>query len=277
MTHTLKAAVLAVAATLTLAACGDKTPADKVLTKVNGNVISTDTLDWLIKEQVPAGTPVDDSLRLRARDHLVQRAVLLEAARTAKLDQQADIKMRMEYVRDEQLVNAYIKDWLAKNPVTDEKVKAEFDKRIAEAGDTEFKARHILVEKEEDAKALIEKLKKGGKFADLAKASKDPGSAATGGDLGWARPATFVPEFAEALKGLEKGKFTETPVKSQFGYHVILLEDVRKIAPPPIESIKPQLQQSLQQEALAAYIKDLVAKAKIEDSKPAEPKAAASQ
>ncbi|NSL53510.1 peptidylprolyl isomerase [Uliginosibacterium aquaticum] len=277
MTHTLKAAVLAVAATLTLAACGDKTPADKVLTKVNGNVISTDTLDWLIKEQVPAGTPVDDSLRLRARDHLVQRAVLLEAARTAKLDQQADIKMRMEYVRDEQLVNAYIKDWLAKNPVTDEKVKAEFDKRIAEAGDTEFKARHILVEKEEDAKALIEKLKKGGKFADLAKASKDPGSAATGGDLGWARPGTFVPEFAEALKGLEKGKFTETPVKSQFGYHVILLEDVRKIAPPPIESIKPQLQQSLQQEALAAYIKDLVAKAKVEDSKPAEPKAAASQ
>ncbi|PLK49362.1 peptidyl-prolyl cis-trans isomerase [Uliginosibacterium sp. TH139] len=277
MTHTLKAAVLAVAATLTLAACGDKTPTDKVLTKVNGNVISTDTLDWLIKEQVPAGTPVDDSLRLRARDHLVQRAVLLEAARTAKLDQQADIKMRMEYVRDEQLVNAYIKDWLAKNPVTDEKVKAEFDKRIAEAGDTEFKARHILVEKEEDAKALIEKLKKGGKFADLAKASKDPGSAATGGDLGWARPATFVPEFAEALKGLEKGKFTETPVKSQFGYHVILLEDVRKIAPPPIESIKPQLQQSLQQEALAAYIKDLVAKAKVEDSKPAEPKAAASQ
>lgn len=277
MKQILKAGVVAVAAVLALAACGDKSPAGEVLVKVDGKPITQATLDWIIKEQIPAGTPVDDALRAKAREHLIQREVLLAAARTAKLDQQDEIKLRMEYVRDEQLVNAYIKDWLAKNPVSDEQIKAEFDKRVADAGNAEYKARHILVEKEEEARAIIEKLGKGGKFAELAKASKDPGSAASGGDLGWARPGSFVPEFANALKALEKGKFTTEPVKSQFGYHVILLEDRRQAEAPPLESIKPQLQQAMQQEALAAFIKDLVAKAKIEDSKPAEPKAAASQ
>lgn len=277
MKQILKAGVVAVAAVLTLAACGDKAPAGEVLVKVDGVAITKDTLEWILKEQVPAGTPVDDALRVKARDHLVQRQVLLAAARAAKLDQQSEVKMRMDYVRDEQLVNAYIKDWIAKNPVTDEKIKAEFDKRVADAGNAEFKARHILVETEEAAKALIEKLQKGGKFAELAKVSKDPGSAAAGGDLGWARAGNYVPEFAAALKALEKGKFTTEPVKSQFGYHVILLEDSRQAEAPALESIKPQLQQAMQQEALGAYLKELVAKAKVEDAKPAEPKAAASQ
>lgn len=274
MKQILKAGVVAVAAVLTLAACGDKAPAGEVLVKVDGVAISKDTLEWILKDQVPAGTPVDEALRKQARDHLVQRQVLLAAARTAKLDEQADVKMRMDYIRDEQLVNAYIKDWIAKNPVTDEKIKAEYDKRAADADNVEFKSRHILVEKEEDAKAIIEKLAKGGKFAELAKVSKDTGSAANGGDLGWARPGSYVPEFAAALKALEKGKFTTEPVKSQFGYHVILLEDSRQAQLPPLESVKAQLQQGMQQEALAAMIKDLVSKAKVED---AEPKAAASQ
>lgn len=277
MKQILKTGVVAIAAVLALAACGDKAPAGEVLVKVDGAPITQETLEWILKEQVPAGTPVDDALRLKARDHLVQRQTLLAAARAAKLDQQADVKMRMEYVRDEQLVSAYIKDWIAKNPVADDKIKAEYDKRVADSGNAEFKARHILVEKEEDAKAIIEKLAKGGKFAELAKASKDTGSAATGGDLGWARAGSYVPEFATALKALEKGKFTTEPVKSQFGYHVILLEDSRQAQLPPLETVKPQLQQAMQQEALAAMIKELVAKAKVEDIKPAEPKAAASQ
>lgn len=278
LTHFLKVGVVAVVAVMALAACGDKTPAGEVLAKVDGKVISTEALDWLLKEQVPAGTPIDGALRAKAREHLIQREVLLEAARKAGLDKDPAVKQRMDYIRDEQLVNAYIKDWLTKNPVTDDKIKAEFDKRIAAAGDTEYHARHILVEKEDEAKAIIAKLEKGAKFADLAKASKDSGSAATGGDLGWARPGSFVPEFAAALKGLEKGKFTTAPVKTQFGYHVILLEDTRKPEPPPMDAIKPQLQQEMQQQALGDFIKDLVAKAKVEDGKPeAEPKAAASQ
>lgn len=279
MTYSLKAGVLAVLAVLALTACGDKTPSGDVLVKVDGKVISTETLDWLLKEQVPAGTPVDDALRAKAREHLIQREVLLEAARKAGLDKDPAVKQRMDYLRDEQLVNAYIKDWLTKNTVGDDKVKAEYDKRTAESGQLEYHARHILVEKEDEARAIIAKLDKGAKFADLAKASKDPGSAATGGDLGWADPATFVPEFSTALKSLEKGKYTTDPVKSQFGYHVILLEDTRKPSPPPFEAIKGQLQQSMQQEALANYIKDLVGKAKLEEGKPAaaEPKPAASQ
>lgn len=277
MKQILKAGVVAVAAVLTLAACGDKAPAGEVLVKVDGVAITQETLEWILKEQVPAGTPVDEALRVKARDHLVQRQVLLAAARAEKLDQKSDVKMRMEYVRDEQLVNAYIKDWIAKNPVTDEKVKAEFDKRVADVGNAEFKARHILVGKEDEAKAIIAKLQKGDKFTQLAKASKDPGSAANGGDLGWARADNYVPEFAAALKALEKGKFTTEPVKTQFGFHVILLEDSRQAEAPPLDSVKPQLQQAMQQEALSAYLKDLVAKAKIEDGKPAEPKAAVSQ
>lgn len=279
MTHSLKAGVAAVLAVLALAACGDKAPSGDVLVKVDGKAITAETLDWLLKEQVPAGTPIDDALRAKAREHLIQREVLLEAARKAGLDKEPAVKQRMDYIRDEQLVNAYIKDWLAKNPVSDDKVKAEYDKRTGESAQMEYHARHILVEKEDDAKAIIAKLDKGAKFADLAKASKDPGSAATGGDLGWADPATFVPEFAAALKSLEKGKYTAAPVKSQFGYHVILLEDTRKPSPPPLESIKAQLQQAMQQEALGNYIKELVGKAKLEEGKAAaaEPKPAASQ
>lgn len=280
MTQILKAGVVAVVAALTLAACGDKPPAGDVLAKVDGKVISRDTLDWLLKEQLPAGTPIDDALRARARDHLVQREVILEAARNAKLDQDASVMRRMEYVRDEQLVNAYIKDWLDKNPVTDEKLRAEYDKRVAAAGE-EYHARHILVEKEDEARAIIAKLDKGAKFADLAKTSKDKGSGANGGDLGWANPASFVPEFGEALKKLEKGKYTKEPIKSQFGYHVILLEDSRKAQLPSFDAVKPQLQQQLQQEALGDHLKALVAKAKVEDLAPtaaaSEPKASASE
>lgn len=262
---TLGAAALVLA--LTLTACGDKNKegsASKVLVKVNGAVISSDTLEWLLKEQLPPGTPVDEALRSKARDHLIQREALLQAARKSGLDKDEAVKRRMEYVRDEQLVNAYLKDWMEKNKADDAKLKAEFDKRVAAAGDTEYKARHILVDKEEDAKAIIAKLQKGAKFAELAKASKDTGSAVTGGDLGWARPTTFVPEFAAALATLEKGKFTLAPVKSQFGYHVIQLDDTRKTPGPDFESVKAQLAQGLQQEALQAYIKDLVAKAKVE-------------
>lgn len=287
MKHSLKAGVLAVLSVLALAACGDKAastaekPAGDVLMKVDGQVVTKQTMDWLLKEQVPAGTPIDDALRAKAREHLVQREVLLAAARKAGLDKNPDVEQRMAYVRDEQLVNAYIKDWLDKNPVTDEQVKAEYDKQVGAAGNVEYHARHILVGSEDEAKAIIAKLGKGEKFAALAKASKDPGSAVNGGDLGWARPETFVPEFAAALKGLEKGKFTTEPVKTQFGYHVILLEDTRKPEPPPLDAVKAQLQQQMQQKALGDYIQSLVSSAKVEGDMPAasasEPAAAASQ
>ena len=156
-------------------------------------------------------------------------------------------------------------DFQKKNPVTDEETKAEYDKFASANAGKEYRARHILVEKEDQAKALIAQLKKGAKFEDLAKKnSKDPGSGANGGDLDWANASSYVKEFSDALTGLSKGKMTDAPVKTQFGYHIIRLEDVREAQLPKYEDVKPQIAQQLQQQKLAKFQEDLRAKAKVE-------------
>jgi len=144
-------------------------------------------------------------------------------------------------------------------------VKAEYDKFAAANSGKEYRARHILVEKEDVAKDIIAKIKKGAKFEDLAKKmSKDPGSGANGGDLDWANASSYVKEFAEALVGLTKGKMTETPVKSQFGYHVIRLDDVRDAQLPKFDDVKPQISQQLMQQKMAKFQEELRSKAKVE-------------
>lgn len=234
------------------------------LAKVNGTEIPASLAEFLVKDQLPPGTPMTDDLRTKIKDHLVQRELLIQAAKAAGIDKNADFKQRLEYLQGEQLVQSYLKDWADKNKPSDADVKAYYDKKIAEIGDTEYKARHILVETEDEAKAIIAKLDKKAKFADLAKASKDPGSKNKGGELDWSRPNSFAPEFGAALKTLEKGKYTTTPVKTQFGYHVILLDDSRKADNPKFEDTKAQLAQVVQQEAMKRYLDDLRAKAKIE-------------
>lgn len=234
------------------------------LAKVNGTAIPGALADWLISEQAAQGAPVDDQLRARVRQHLIQREALLQEARKTGLEKDAAVRQRMDYVRDDQLVNAYLQEWSKKNPVSDAQVRVEYDKKIKALGDTEYSARHILVEKEDEAKAIIQKLGKGEKFAELAKASKDPGSKDKGGDLGWSRPNAFVPEFAQALAKLTKGKYTTTPVKTQFGYHVIMLDNSRKASNPKFEEVKAQLSQGMQQEAVQKHVGALVAKAKVE-------------
>ena len=149
--------------------------------------------------------------------------------------------------------------------MTDEEIKAEYDKFASANSGKEYRARHILVEKESEAKAIIAQLKKGGKFDDIAKkSSKDPGSGAKGGDLDWAPAGSYVAEFSAALTTLSKGKMTETPVKSQFGYHVIRLDDVRESQLPKLEEVKPQVAQQLQQQKIAKYQEELRSKAKVE-------------
>jgi peptidyl-prolyl cis-trans isomerase C len=244
------------------AASAPATPA--TVAKVNGKEIPGTLVDFLIKEQIPAGTPITDELRSKIKEHLVQREILLQAANAAGIEKKPEVVQLLDYQRGDQLVQSFLKDWTEKNKTTDADVQAYFDKKIAEIGDTEFKARHILVSTEEEATALIAKLDKKAKFADLAKASKDPGSKDKGGELDWSRPAVFAPEFAAALKTLEKGKYTAKPVKTQFGYHVILLDDSRKANNPKFEDVKAQLAQSVQQEALKKYVDDLRAKAKVE-------------
>ena len=156
-------------------------------------------------------------------------------------------------------------DWQKKNTVTDEDIKAEYDKFVAANRGQEFKARHNLVEKEAEAKDILARIKKGAKFEDIAKnQSKDPGSAVNGGDLDWANPRSYVPEFTEALLKLTKGQLTDTPVKSQFGYHVIRLDDVRQAELPKLEEVKPQIAQQLQQQMMAKYQDELRDKAKVE-------------
>ncbi len=171
----------------------------------------------------------------------------------------------MEIARQDVLVNTYLRDWVAKHPVSEAEMQQEYDKARGQAGDKEYRARHILVENEDQAKALIADLKKGAKFDDLAsKNSKDAGSKDRGGDLDWQVPSAFDKTFSDAMVKLEKGKYTETPVRTRFGYHVIQLDDVRQTRFPTYAEVKPRIQQQMMQQKVDELIKGLRAKAKVE-------------
>ena len=175
------------------------------------------------------------------------------------------VKAQMELARQSIMIRELFLDEQKKNAVTDAEIQAEYDKFVAANSGKEYKASHILVEKEEEANAILAALKKGGKFEDIAKKqSKDPGSGAKGGDLDWANPSSYVSEFTEALIKLEKGKMTTAPVKTQFGWHIIRLDDVRQAQLPKLEEVKPQIAQQLQQMKTAKFQEDLRTKAKVE-------------
>ncbi|MEC5400203.1 peptidylprolyl isomerase [Uliginosibacterium sp. H1] len=236
------------------------------IAKVNGQAIPASLGELLIKEQAAQGAnPNDPQLKTQVREHLIRREVLLQEARKRGFDKDAAVRQRMDYVRDEMLVNTFMEDWAKKNPVSEAQAKAEYDKVAAQAGDTEYQGRHILVATEAEAQAAIKKLQAGAKFEALAKEiSIDPGSKDNGGELGWARGSAYVPEFSAALGKLEKGKFTPQAVKTQFGYHIILLEDTRKAQNPSFDELKPRIMQGMQQQALQKYVTDLVSKSKVE-------------
>ena len=194
--------------------------------------------------------------------------VLLRAdmdALAVQEDTSEDFKTQMDLARQTILIRELFANYQKTHAVTDDEIKAEYDKFASANSGKEYRARHILVEKEADAKAIIAQLKKGGKFDEIAKkSSKDPGSGAKGGDLDWAPAGNYVAEFSTALTALTKGKMTETPVKSQFGYHVIRLDDVRDAQLPKLDDVKPQVSQQLQQQKLAKYQDELRSKAKVE-------------
>lgn len=238
--------------------------ADKPVAKVNGTAIPATFSDALIDEQVMQGAKVDDALKKAAREELIRREVIAQAARKKGYDKKPEVASRMELARQSVLVSYYIDEWVRANPLSDETLKAEYDRRVAEMSDLEYKSRHILVEKEDDAKAIITKLQTGAKFEDLAKDSIDTGSKEKGGDLGWSMAQNFVPPFAEALTKLGKGKFTTQPVQTQFGYHVILMEDSRKPEPPKFEEVKAQLQQGMQQQGITKMLGEMLKQAKVE-------------
>ena len=232
---------------------------------VNGKAVPTARIEMLAKQAEASGRPVDEATRAQLKEEVILREIFMQEAQKRGIPATEDYKIQMELARQTIMIRAMFQDYQAKNPVTDAEVKAEYDKFVASHGGKEYRARHILVEKEDDAKAIIASLKGGAKFEDIAKKqSKDPGSGANGGDLDWANAASYVTEFSEAMIKLEKGQMTQEPVKSQFGWHIIRVDDVRQAQLPKLEEIKDQISQQMVQQKMATFQSSLREKAKVE-------------
>jgi len=236
---------------------------DKPVT-VNGKPIPKSRLNFIVKQRAAQGQPDNEQTRRMILDNLVTQEVVAQEADRKGIGKGSDVRVQLDLMRQQVLAQALIQDYLKTHPIKDDQMQAEYDKMKAARGDKEYKARHILVDKDSEANDIIAQLKKGAKFEDLAKQSKDPGSKDKGGDLDWNPPGTFVKPFAEALTKLEKGKFTETPVQTQFGWHVIQLDDVRTHPFPPYDTVKQQLQARLQEQEVQKYVTELRSKAKIQ-------------
>ena len=249
--------------------------ADKPFVTVNGVAVSQATADVFMAGGKANGMPDTPELKNKVREELIRRELMLQEAKKNGIDRKPDVvaeaeaeKQKMivqaEAVRQTIIIRAYVRDFVRKNPITDEQLKATYGAYRAKGGDTEYKVRHILVNSEGDAKAIIARLDQGGKFEELAKQSIDTGSAASGGDLGWSSPAKFVKPFADALVGLKKGGYSAAPVKSEFGYHVIKLEDARPLKVPSFDEMKHMLQKDAEAMVVEKMVADLRAKAKIQ-------------
>ena len=259
----LAALPLCVAIPVWAQTAAEKASAPKAVT-VNGKPIPKARLDFIVKQRTTQGQPDNDQARKAILDNLITQEVVAQEADRRGFAKSSDVRTQLELLRQQVLVQAIVQDHLKTHPINDEEMLAEYNKAKASRGDKEYKARHILVEKEPEANEIIAQLKKGTKFEDLAKQSKDPGSKDKGGDLDWNTPATFVKPFAEALSKLEKGKYTETPVQTQFGWHVIQLDDVRTLQFPAFDTVKQQLLSRMQEQEVQKFVAELRSKAKIQ-------------
>ena len=231
---------------------------------VNGKAIPKSRVDFLVKSQAAQGKPDNEELRKAILDQLIAWELVAQEADRTGLSKRADVQSQLGIARQQVIFQAYIQDYFKSHPVKEEALRAEYNRVKAQRGGKEFNARHILVEKEAEAKDIIEQLKKGAKFEDLAKQSKDIGSREKGGELGWQPAATYVKPFGDALAKLEKGKTTESPVQTQFGFHVIRLDDVRDAQFPEFDAVKQQIAQVLQRQEIERLVSDLRAKAKVQ-------------
>ena len=252
------------------AATASKIP---VAATVNGTAISEKQVAMLEFQQVAKGQANSPELRKEIIENLSMQLILSQEALKKGMEKIPEVSDQIDLTKQSILAQAFIQDYLKNSPVSDDMLKAEYAKIKDQMSGTEYKARHILVEKEGDAKDIIAKLRKTpNAFISLAKEkSTDLGSKTNGGDLGWFDPSAMVPEFGTAVAKLAKGKFTDEPVKSQFGYHIIFLEDSRQKAIPPFDQVKSVLQQQLQQQNVKKLLDDLKAKAKIEIAQVAPP------
>ena len=239
---------------------------NKSVALVNGVSITQDMVDLRVKMAEAQGATDSPDLRKQVREELINLELLKQEAQKAGLDKNPDVILQNEIAQKSILAGAYLQDYQKTHPVSDDEMKQAYDSYKVAVGKDEYKVSHILVDTEDEAKAIIAELgKKGSKFDKIAKEkSKDAGSAENGGSLGWAAPSSFVPPFASALLSLKKGEYTREPVKTQFGWHVIRLEDTRPARIPSFDDLKPQIMQKLQQQGLQQLISDLRGKAKIE-------------
>ena len=231
---------------------------------VNGKAVPKSRVDLLMLQATRGGQqPATPELEQRMLDEAVVREIFAQEAERLGIAATAAYRGQMELVRQTILIRELFADQQKTNPISDSDAQAEYDKFKGQATGIEYRARHILVAKEAEAKALLKQLAAGAKFEELAKKhSTDKGSGAKGGDLDFAKPESFVPEFGQAMMGLKKGKFTTAPVKSQFGWHIIKLEDTRDAQLPPFDELKPRIVQRLAQQRLAQYQEDLRRKAR---------------
>src|SRR5260221_1075612 len=233
---------------------------------VNGVSIPQSRIDAMNKELTEQGQPDTPERQQAVREALVNREVLAQAAAKRGLDKNPDIASQMDMAKQAVLVRALFEEEVKENPITDAQLEQQYEQFKGSMGSNEYKVRHILVDKEDDAKAIIDQLNKGGDFAALAKEkSKDPGSKDNGGDLDWGPSARYVKPFADAITGMQKGQTTAAPVKTDFGYHVIRLDDVRPLTVPPFTELKEQFRQRAQQQQIQKMVMDLRQKAKIEE------------
>ncbi len=232
---------------------------------VNGKAIPSSRAEAVVKQVVAQGQQPDTpQLRDMVKKDLIAREVMMQEAIKRGFDKDATVKAQLENVRQSLVVNALAKDYMTKNPISDAEMKAEYDRFKAQAGDKEYHVRHILLETDAEAKAVIAKLKAGSKFEDLAKTSKDAGTANNGGDLDWATPTSFPKPFSDAFINLKKGEVASAPVQTPNGFHVIKLDDTRAAKLPTFEEVKPQIAEAMAQKKLMAYQDAMVKKAKVQ-------------
>ncbi|CDY76518.1 Peptidyl-prolyl cis-trans isomerase [Caballeronia glathei] len=230
---------------------------------VNGTPVPTSRADALVNQLVQQGQQNTPQLQAAVREELINREILMQEAARRGIATRPDVKAQLAVAQQTVVLRAMIEDFVKTHTPTDAEIKARYDELVKQAGGgKELHLHHILVEDEAQAKDLIAKIKAGASFEDLAKQySKDPGSGKNGGDLDWSSPQAYVPEFGAAAQKLKKGEVTAEPVKTQFGWHIIRLDDSRDVAPPPLDQVKPQIAQQIQQEKLQAFEEDLRKKA----------------
>jgi peptidyl-prolyl cis-trans isomerase C len=230
---------------------------------VNGKAVPKSRVDTLLQQAARSGQQLPPGAETQARDQVVLREIFAQEALKRGLAAKAEYKAQMELARQSILIRELFEDYRRRNPVTDAEAQAEYDKFKSQASGTEYRARHILVEKEDEAKALIAQIKGGAKFEDLAKKnSKDPGSGERGGDLDFAKPDAYVPEFGKAMAALKKGEMTSAPVQSQFGWHIIRVDDTREAQFPPLTEVKGQIVERLEQTKMQQFQEKLRTSAK---------------